>query len=246
MSVDGEPQRYFFMHIPKTAGSTLYQRLVRCHGDALYPLPPDRGLPAAAMDVDCLATRFREFRDDIRVVTGHFPLCMDEMLGVPLTTFTVLRDPVERTLSFLRQRKQRTDRFGDASLEDIYNDPYLLHGQIHNYMVKVLTMTVAEMQAGAVTMVDFDDARLERAKHNLEHRVEIFGLQEDFRDFFERLALHFGWDLGEPGFANRTSIIDVSDDFRERIAHDNALDVRLFRFARDLLDRRRQATVSSP
>jgi len=104
---------------------------------------------------------------------------------VPLTTFTILREPVERTLSFLRQRQQQTAKYRGLPLEDVYADPYLLHGLIHNYMVKVLTLTVEEMRHGVVTMVPFDDARLEHAKHNLEHRIEIFGLQEQFRDFID-------------------------------------------------------------
>jgi hypothetical protein len=239
-NIEGEPQRYFFLHIPKTAGMTLYHRLIQCHGDTLYPLPPDRGSVEAAMDVDFLANCFSEFRDQIRVIVGHYPLCIDEVLGVPLKSFTLLRDPVERTLSFLRWRKQQIPHVHDVSLEDLYGDPYLLHAWIHNYMVKVLSMTAAEMQKGAVTMVPYDDVRLERAKHNLEHRIEVFGLQEEFEDFCRQLSSDFGWDLGEDVLlTNQTMPVDVSDELRERIAQDSALDVELYRFATDLWERRR-------
>jgi hypothetical protein len=239
-NIDGEPQRYFFLHIPKTAGMTLYHRLIQCHGDALYPLPPDRGSVDAAMDVDFLVSRFGRFRDQIRVIVGHYPLCIDEVLGTPLTTFTLLRDPVERTLSFLRRRKQQTPELHEVSLEDLYGDPYLLHAWIHNYMVKVLSMTAAEMKKGAVTMVPYDAARLEQAKYNLEHRIELFGLQEEFEDFCGQLSSDFGWDLGKDALlTNRTKPVGVSDELRERIAHDSALDVELYRFATDLWERRR-------
>ena len=40
------------------------------------------------------------------MVTGHFPLCTTELLGGAFTTFTVLRDPVERTLSYLRHHRK--------------------------------------------------------------------------------------------------------------------------------------------
>ena len=247
MGTDAEPQRHYFMHIPKTAGMTLFHRLIRCHGDALYPLPPDRGRPEAAIDVDVLVDRFRTSGDRIRVIVGHFPLCIDEVLGVPLTTFTVLRHPVERTLSFLRQRQQRHEQFRGLPLEEIYRDPYLLHGMIHNFMVKVLTMSAGEMRAGVATMVPYDEARLERARHNLEHRVDAFGLQEDLDVFCGELASRYGWDLGDAAlYANRTTPGDVSDEFRERIAADNALDVQLFEFATDLVDRRRRLAATSP
>jgi hypothetical protein len=244
---DREPQRYFFMHIPKTAGMTLYHRLIRHYGDALYPLPFDRGRSDAALNVGYVEDRFRTYGRQIRMVVGHFPLCLGDLLGVPLTALTVLRDPVERTLSLLRQRQQRNERYRDAPLEEIYADPYMLHGQIHNFMVKVLTLTVDEMQDGVRTMVPYDEARLERAQHNLEHRIETFGLQEEFEEFCQELAARFGWDLGEPAMlANRTAPADASAGFRERITHDNAFDVQLYHFARDLLNRRRRTTPPVP
>jgi hypothetical protein len=242
---EAEPRRYFFMHIPKTAGMTLYHRLIRCHGQALYPLPPDRGSVDAAMDIDHLARCFSTNRKQIRVIVGHFPLCIDEVLEVPLTTFTLLRNPVERTLSFLRKRTRRPE-YRDVSIDDLYGEPYLLHGWIHNFMVKVLTMTVAEMRHGVASMVAYDEARLERAKEVLEQRIEIFGVQEDFDDFCRRLSSHLGWDLGDTTLVtNQTSPMGVSDELRERIAHDSALDMELYRFARDLLDRRRSGVAST-
>jgi Sulfotransferase family len=241
-----EPQRYFFMHIPKTAGMTLYHRLIRHHGDTLYPLPPDRGKPEAAIDLDHFRASFRANPAQIRIIVGHFPLCLDELLGVQLTTFTLLRHPVERTLSFLRQRQQLDTRYQGASLEEVYADPYLLHGLIHNYMVKALTLTMAEAQPDVRTMVPYDDSRLERAKHNLEHRVEIFGVQEDFDDFCRRLSQRFDWDLGEPAVrANRTEPVEVAAQFRERVAHDNAHDVELYDFATGLLNRGRRTGTPS-
>jgi hypothetical protein len=242
-----EPQRYFFMHIPKTAGMALYQRLIHHHGeDAVYPQRTDRGRPGTYMNVDYLVERFRK-HPEIRVIAGHFPLCIEEVLDVRrLTTFTVLRDPVERALSMLRQHQQQDEEFRKSSLDDVYSDPVLLHGLIHNYTVKVLTMTVAEMQDGVMTMVPYDDERLDHAERNLEHRIKAFGLQEEFDDFCGRLAHRFGWDLG-PGatYSNRTSPADVSNELRERIAHDNALDVRLFEFAKALLRQRRTASTSA-
>jgi hypothetical protein len=126
----GEPERWFFMHIPKTVGMTLYHRLIRHHGTALCPLPPDRGRPPAVMDVDHVERRFAGYRHQIRIITGHFSLCLGERLGIPLTTFTVLGDPVERTLSFLRlrQRQQQTTRYRGQPLEDVYADAYSCMG----------------------------------------------------------------------------------------------------------------------
>jgi hypothetical protein len=242
-----ERERYFFMHLPKTAGMSLFQRLIHHHGErAVYPLPADRGRSGTYMNIDYLRDTFAVHGDSLRVIAGHFPLCIDEILGVHLTTFTMLRDPVERTLSLLRQHQQQDQEFRDSSLDDIYANPTLLHGLIHNFMVKCLTVTADEIERDVMTMVPYDRARLERAKDNLEHRVELFGVQEDFDEFCRQLSHRFRWDLGiEPSYTNSTAAMDAPDDFRERIAHDNALDVELYRFAKELLERRRTAEVAN-
>lgn len=241
----GAGQRYLFMHIPKTAGMVLYQRLIHHHGAAaVHPLPFDQGRQGAYMDINHVATRMRE-HPEIRVIAGHYPLCLDEVLGIPLTTFTVLRDPVERALSMVRQHQQRDGEFRDKSLNDVYSDPVLLHGLIHNYMVRVLTMAPSELRNGVMTMVPYDEDRLEKAKHNLEHRVAAFGLQEAFESFSGELESRFGWDLGDvAAYPNRTEQTTVSDELRERIAHDNAFDIQLYEFAKRLLVRQSTCATS--
>lgn len=244
MVARSESERYFFMHIPKTAGTALDVSLRRLHRASIYPLEANGQLEShrdylfAYMDVRLLEDSFRRFADRIRIITGHFPLCIDEILGAPLTTFSLLRDPVERALSLLRRHKERNRDYHDSPLDEIYEDPYLFHGTIHNYMVKVLSMSPAEVQAGVWTRLRCDEDRLERAAHNLEHKVALFGVQEDFGSFCQQLSWHFGWDLGDVANVNRSAPVEASDQLRQRIARDNALDVELYGFARELLGRR--------
>ena len=200
---------------------------------AVYPGPPDEGFRNAVLDVDHLRQRFLADRDQLRVVTGHFPLCTRELLDAPFSTFTVLREPVERTLSFLRQQQEAAGKLHGRPLEEIYADPVRLMSLIHNHMVKMLSLTTDEMDAGVATFVDFDDDRLELAKRNLAEQIDVFGFQEEFADFCERLGRRFGWDLSDQWVANSTSSVEVSPEFRERVAHDNRLDVELYRWARE-------------
>jgi hypothetical protein len=235
----GEIERFFFVHLQKTGGTALSQRIRQSFGpEAVYPMPEDRGNVASVLSVDHLLDHFAAHRDQIRVISGHFPHCMVEVLDVPLRTFTILRDPVERTLSLLRRRGQRGDaRFLGRPPEDIYEDAEL-QDIIRNHMVKMLSLTAEEMASIPLTQpVVFDEARLERAKQNLE-RIDVVGVQEQFDACCSELEARFGWDLGAPRFANRTEKRPVSDALRERIAEDNAMDGELYRFARDLIARR--------
>jgi hypothetical protein len=235
----GEPQRFFFVHLQKTGGTALFRRLRHHFGvGSVYPMPQDQGTPQAVLDVELLAERFARHRAEIRVVTGHFPLCTVERLGVPFATFTVLREPVDRALSFLRHQRQEEPRFRGAPLEEIYEDPVCRDGLLRNHMVRMLSLSSDEMTHGALTTIDVDDERLARAREALERTVDVVGIQERFDDFCEALAKRFGWDLGEPQFANRTAAVEASDRLRERIAVDNELDARLYRFARELIARR--------
>lgn len=241
----GEAERFFFVHLQKTGGTALSQRLRESFGpSAVYPTPADEGDVSAVLDVTHLIERFRESRDDLRVVTGHFPLCAVEVLGVPFTTFTVLRHPVARTLSLLRRRKVVEARFHGLELEEIYEDA-ALQDIIRNHMVKMLSLSVDEMGATPLTLpVTFDEARLDRAKHNLGG-IDVIGLQEHFEDFCAVLATRVGRDLGEPRFANRTPAAPVSDGLQERIAADNQMDLELYRYAEQLVEERKRGKAAT-
>lgn len=230
----GGERRYFFVHIQKTAGTALFKRLRHAFGtDAVYPLPDEQGTPDVVLGVDRLQRRLAELGPRIRVVTGHFPLCTVDLLGEPFATFTVLRDPVDRVLSFLRHQREVEPRFAGWSLDDIYRDPISTGPLVANHMVRMLSLRADEMDAGALTDIVLDQGRLEDACRNLAERIDVVGLQEHFEVFCTDLEQAFGWDLGAPLFMNRTAPAETPPGLAERIAADNRLDLALYRFATD-------------
>jgi Sulfotransferase family len=234
-------QRFFFAHVQKAAGTSLIFRLRRQFGrPAIYPMEPDKGNVAGVISVDHLLDRWRAHSHEIRVVTGHFPLCTTELLDTNFTTLTVLRDPIERTLSYLRHHREFSTEDRDRPLESVYDDPLRFHGLVHNHMVKMFSLTRSEMTDGVMTHVEFTTERLERAKENLA-AVDALGLQEHFDEFCQELTVRFGWDLGEPTHVNRTAPVEVPDGLRSRIVEDNAMDLELYAFARQLYQERRAA-----
>ncbi len=230
-----DQQRFFFVHLQKTAGTTLFRRLKQQFGpDAVYPMPQYQGNVGATLDVDLLLERFALHRDEIRVVTGHFPLCTTELLDAEFTTLTLLREPIARTLSFLRHQREVAPEFADASLEEIYSRPLMRDGLVRNHMVRMLSLTVDEMTDGALTEVTVDETRLDRAKRNLAEHVDVMGIQEHFDAFCDLLKARFSWDMGYPHMANRTAPFAASDALCDEIAGDNAMDIALYDFAVDL------------
>jgi len=232
-----QPSRFFSVHMQKTGGISLYMQMQREFGEqGVYPDPTD-GDPVAdapQLMVPRLIERWAVRRDQIRVVTGHFPLCTTELLDADFSTFTVLRDPVERTLSYLRHHGKTTPARSGLSLEEIYEDPGNFSHFIENHMVKMLSLTREEMTDGMMTVVNFDDRRLETAKRSLE-RLDVFGLQEDMEGFVRLLESRYGWGLGPTVHENVTEHSEVPGSFRKRIAEDSRLDMELYEHARELL-----------
>jgi hypothetical protein len=222
----------------KTGGVSLYMRMQRHFGErGVYPNASD-GDPVTVspqLILPVLLERWAVRRDEIRAVTGHFPLCVTELLDADFATFTILRDPVERTLSYLRHHRATTPADSELSLEEIYQEPGNFKHFIQNHMVKMLSLRKEEMARTAMmTVVDFDGGRLETARSNLEG-MDAFGLQEELEPFAQRLESLYGWRLGAPVRENVTTHTDVPASFRRRIAEDNALDMELYEHARTIL-----------
>jgi hypothetical protein len=240
------PRRFFIVHMQKTAGTTLRDRF-RSQFDeaAIYPNRTDgQDKRIAVISVQHLLERWQARGDEIRLVAGHFPLCTVELLGAPFVSLTVLRPPVERTLSYLRHQRKlnRVDR--EKSLEEIYEDPFRFNGLVRNHMTRMLSMTTDEMVAGDGVLTDVDDTpeRLQRAKDALIG-LDLFGVQPHFEDLCDELGARYGLHLGEPLHSNTTEPADAPDDLVARIVADNALDMALYDFATGVLAGRRTGAI---
>ena len=72
--------------------------------------------------------------------TGHFPFMASEQLDPELVTLTVLREPIARTISILKQFKRREERFRDLPLEAVYDDRPIFRFFVENHQTKVFAL----------------------------------------------------------------------------------------------------------
>jgi hypothetical protein len=250
----------FFVHVMRTGGSTFRTHLQQVFGARrVYPdTSVDLDLPAveesthnpfghpiedqAALDSYISVDKLRRIpvarRAEIRAYVGHFPFVVTELLDLELTTITLLREPVDRTLSQLRIAKQRRRQFADASLEEIYEDGFEFPFFIHNHQAKVFSMEVGDRLESVLDVIDVDERRLAVATANLE-KVDVLGLQDRYRSFLADIERRFGWTLArQPDRNVSDGSREVSPAFRRRIEQDNAADVELYQHARRLLGER--------
>lgn len=234
----GQLPRFFVAHMQKTAGTTLRDRLRSTFAEhQVYPNGTD-GPDAriSVISVQHLQERWRARGHEIRLLTGHFPVRTVELLDPPsaFVTMTVLRDPVERVLSFLRHQAARRQRGAteDTPLLEIYEDPFRFEAMIQNHMTRMLSLAPEEMGPGdgVLASVPYTPARLAMAKEALE-RLDLFGLQHRLEEFCDELGARYGLDTGQPRRSNTTEPGDVDQALVDRIASDNALDVELYDFA---------------
>jgi hypothetical protein len=241
--LDGK--RLFVAHMQKTAGTALRDRLRSSFDDhEIYPNStdgPDGRIAVIALSR--LQERWAVRGDEIRLLTGHFPVRTVELLDAPFVTVTVLRHPVERTLSFLRHQAARRQRGAteDTPLVEIYEDPFRFDAMIHNHMTRMLSLAPEEMGPGdgVLAKVPYTAERLDMAKHALAG-LDLFGLQERFDEFCVELADRYGLDVGAPRRVNATKDAPAPPDLEERIANDNALDMELYDYACRLYEARRR------
>lgn len=145
--------RFLFVHVMKTGG-TSFSNLVRANfrNEERYPdtvLPPESDL-IRRMEAYSFVPRLVEdvnARPDLRMVRGHVPYCVRSLLHAEYTTMTLLRDPVERTLSYLKHCRKYHQEHADTPLEAIYEQPWFFETFIHNYQTKIFSMSTSEALA---------------------------------------------------------------------------------------------------
>jgi hypothetical protein len=238
--------RFFYVKVMKTGGGTFLQHILsNFERDEVYPYEPfDRDMYAANYRIDYLTRLSRERRTRIRVYTGHFPFVAAELLGGELVTFTILRDPIERTISYLKHCKRFHKQHQPLSLEEIYEDPFFFPTLIRDHQAKLFAMTPEDQPKSYLDVIEIDGRRLEIAKANLA-KVDVLGLQERFGEFLAEMTHRFGWRFSSVRNRHVSEGSTVSSSLRRRIAEDNAADLAFYEHAQTLYEQRRRVGASA-
>ncbi|MGH2722692.1 MAG: hypothetical protein ACRDI0_00225 [Actinomycetota bacterium] len=246
-----------FMHIPKAAGMSLRQIIVRQYGPDRVSVPqPQEGptllrhwqylrgeggtAPKALPGFDPNGLPRRELAkltpdatSRLHVVMGHLWFGLHDALPRPATYMTVLRDPVERVLSLYFYRRRRQGLTGTL-------DDYLDAGrdfELDNGQTRYLC---GRLEGVDVRFTPCTPAMLEMAKSHLREHFSVVGVAERFDESLLLMARTFGWDrpFYERYNVNRLRPRGrrVPRRVRGRIAEQNRFDRELHAFASRLLD----------
>lgn len=227
--------RLFFVHVMKTGGSTFTRHLeVQLGADRLYPNEAEDGDQfTAKTSVHLLRSLSEERWDRVDALTVHMPFFASTVLERPFVTATILRDPVERTISHLKNRQRHNPENHDWPLEKIYDDPWVFPMGIHNYQVKVFALRASD---GADTVhhpIEIDDDRLQQAMDNIA-LVDLLGLHHRYDEFVNAVHRRFGWERNNVPNMRVSPPADVHERLLRRIRQDNAADIEFFEHVKSL------------
>lgn len=208
--------RLYFLHIPKTGGTTL--RLLLESQLAAQEIFP-----------------FRNTRSEVglvkeNLVSGHFPywFCrnLDDQFDDAFKV-TILRDPVERYLSFLRAKKKADGTLPDLesvlNLRQMPNNPYS-EGLVDNAFCRFLT-TNPFLEG---------EPLLEDAKGTLDKfdcLIFFDHFASDIIDLSKRLGIDL--DVEDIPKLNATDPEPVSIELLEEVRGLNKLDIQLYEYAKN-------------
>jgi hypothetical protein len=224
-----------FLHIPKTAGTTLMSILDRQYKPgAIFSTYGN-----AQEAVDKFKTFSESQRMNIRVLKGHIPFGVHTFLPQPSHYFTILRDPIDRIISHYYFVLETTSHY----LHDrVTSQNMTLKDYVSNGIATRLDNGQTRIISGVGDTVGFGQCSpemLETAKKHLRG-MPVVGLSERFDETVILLKRNLGWKL--PFYMkanvtkNRPGREDISKDTIAVIERYNELDFELYKYAQELFE----------
>jgi len=223
-----------FLHIPKTAGTTLnYIIRQNYHASEIFALGENT------------QASIREFvaldeanRHKIRLLQGHMAYGLHSYMAPPTTYFTILRDPVERIISYYYFVRRISHHYLHDFVVD--NDLSLLE-----YLDSRQSIMMDNFQTRLVSGVwdrfpfgECPDDILEQAKDNLRKHFAVVGLTEKFDETLLLLKTAFGWRniyyTSQNVTSNRPAKDNLPEEALAAVLRANQLDVALYAYAQQL------------
>lgn len=224
---------YFFLHIPKTAGTSFRIELLNYFGEeSLYPnnndLNSNHGRYLKASELINLSNGRKK---SIQVLSGHYGLQVKKEIAPNSKLLTFLRNPIERAVSNLKHLQRNTIIFKDKPLLEIAKNDNKVNPEIFNRQCAMLWNGENPN----------DKLNTNHALKNLS-QFDFFGITEYYKPSIELCNKTLGWKLQGAIFANKAKNSGQQEETNPEllafIREHNIADMELYENAVELFKKR--------
>ncbi|MCA9958744.1 MAG: sulfotransferase family 2 domain-containing protein [Anaerolineales bacterium] len=234
MAAKFKNHKVIFLHIPKTAGTTLNTILKR-----QYPASRRASLGALAQqDIARFKSLSEAERARIKMLNGHLAYGLHDYMVGPTTYFTILREPIDRIVSFYYFVYRNPHHY-------LYDFTHRTNLGLRGYLENKNTIMVDNFQTRLISGIwdtypfgELPPTALEQAKENLRNHFAVVGLTEHFDETLLLLRNTFGWRnifyTPQNVTSNRPERDSLDTATIDAVTAANQMDVELYAFAKSL------------
>lgn len=248
-----------FVHIPKTAGSSFTNILIRTIGQTRFRIVfPDilHGVEEPDFDINTYSG-----------ISGHFPYEIKNLMLKPALFLTFLREPLSRSFSHFNQFQRMSldnlfvkrsknyhyyEQVNKMTFEEFIEHPFFGE-EISNLQTRMLGLFINHpihqlKQVMPIAKADDRFFSLELAKERLE-QFAFVGIQEKFQESLDIFCYQFGIrPVKTPPQLNvspdKAPLVTPPEKIVEKLRELNILDIELYEFGQKLFIKRYDEMMS--
>ncbi|MGB5982842.1 MAG: sulfotransferase family 2 domain-containing protein [Nonlabens sp.] len=218
-----------FLHLPKNAGTTFKSILSKYYDkENIFQVGYNS---SGIWNMEELKSSPKEELAKINLLQGHFNYGIHEIFERDFRYITMLRNPIERTISFYNYiRRQKEHRL----LSAVQNRTLL------ECITEIRDFDVINGQARKLSGTHNEDKMLDLALKNIDQHFDFVGIQERFDESLILLHKTYNWNKIFYKSLNKTSKqSEISPELISAITETNEIDMKLYeiinqRFTKEL------------
>lgn len=228
-------KKYFFLHIPKTAGTSL----IKIFNDVLG----SDNVKHVTSEADNISSQQARVFDEYTLIAGHLTaMQFQNLFAKERYSIVFLRNPIDRFVSLFYFYKfivnSTSDRFVKIAKDNDLDSFITICQQEKN-------ISFCNLQTWHMTGIPFSKSEfIEKAKENLV-RMNFVGIYEFFADSIDMLCYDCQWPPIEEiplinVTTNRPALQDLDPRITEQIRELNYLDFELYEYGLKLFNQKKR------